>query len=87
MIASRTEVRDTPSKPAQLAFRRKTGPGGEFAVVDQRDDLSGDLPIQPRRLHRAQWHLGVPLAIPAAATSGRRRRGGTAPAARLYCLR
>jgi hypothetical protein len=45
--------------------RRKFALGGqarthrELAVVDERADLPGNLPVQPQRLHGMQGHLGI----------------------------
>ncbi len=56
MMASRTDVRDTPSSTASSRSAGRREPGGEFAAVDQRGDLAGDLPVEPQRLDGLQRH-------------------------------
>ena len=49
----------------ELALGRQPRACRKFAIVDQRGDLPGDLPIQARRLHCLQRHW-LPLAATAA---------------------
>ena len=56
MIASRTDVRDTPSSARELTLRGQPRPDRELAAVDERSDLAGDLPVEPQRLDRLQRH-------------------------------
>ena len=64
MIASRTDVRDTPSTEASSRSAGRRAPGDELALVDQRCDLVGDLPVQPRRLDGGEGHIPLPCSEP-----------------------
>ena len=70
----------------ELALGGQARAGGKFAVVDERRDLAGDLPVEPQRLDRVQGHgnsflLGAASRllrgrVARAAHSSARRRSG-----------
>ena len=54
-LGIRTDGRDTPSLPREIALRRKACTGGNLAGVDEFTDLLGDLRVQASRLDALGW--------------------------------